>query len=223
VQATRRVRVAGSIISVDRFDAAAVAALYQELNAAHPGRFVLGLGGAHGPQPFATLNAYLDRLDAASIPVTARLMAALGPRMVDLARQRASGALPVLVTPDYTAQARARLGEDRTLAVEQLVVVETDPERARHLARGPLGYLGDLPAYQANFRRMGFNDQDITQRSDRLVDALVAWGDAATVAARVQEHLAAGADHVLLSLLTDPADALSPDPWRQLAEHLIAN
>lgn len=220
VQATRQVRVTGSIMAVDRFDADAVIALYRDLESSNPGRLVLGLGGAHGPQPFATLNAYLDRLDAASIPATRRFLAALGPRMLDLARDRSSGALPLLVTPAYTAQARARLGNDRTLAIDQFVVVETDPERARSLARGPVGGLGSVPAYQANFRRMGFGENDIAQVSDRLVDALVAWGDAATVAARVGEHLSAGADHVLINLVADPAEALSPEPYRQLAEQL---
>jgi hypothetical protein len=144
VRATEHVRVAGSIISVDRFDADQVAALYRDLESTAPGRFVVGLGGAHGPQPLATLHAYLDRLDAAQVPVTDRIMAALGPRMLDLARERASGALPVLVTPAYAAQARDRLGRDRTLAVEQFAVLETDPQRARTIARGPLGFMGQV-------------------------------------------------------------------------------
>lgn len=221
VRATRHVRVAGSIISVDRFDADQVAALYRDLESATPGRLVVGLGGAHGPEPMATLNAYLDRLDAASVPASARIMAALGPRMLDLARDRAAGALPVLVTPEYTAQARGRLGDDRNLAVEQLVVVETDPQRARALARGPLEFLGELPAYQANFRRMGFTQDEIDQRADRLVDRLVAWGDPASIAPRLNEQLQAGADHVLISLIAEPTDAHSVEPWRRLANHLF--
>jgi probable F420-dependent oxidoreductase len=221
VGATRHARITGSIISVDRFDADDVAALYRDLASAHPGRFVLGLGGAHGPQPFATLGAYLDRLDAAGVGPTTRILAALGPRMLDLARERAAGALPVLVTPDYTAEARERLGDDGTLAVQQLVAPEADPDRARSLARGPLGFLGNVPAYQASFRRMGFTDQEITERGDRLVDALVAWGEPAAIASHLRQHLDAGADHVLISPVTDPADALSVDPWRQLADHLF--
>jgi probable F420-dependent oxidoreductase len=222
MRVTDHVRVAGSIISVDRFDADQVAALYRDLESTDPGRFVVGLGGAHGREPMATLNAYLDRLDAAPVPASARIMAALGPRMLDLARERASGALPVLVTPDYTAQARGRLGDDRTLAVEQLVVVESDPKRARALARGPLGFLGEVPAYQAHFRRMGFAQNEIDQRGDRLVDTLVAWGDPASIATRVTEQLQAGADHVLISLVADPADGQSVEPWRRLAEHLFS-
>jgi probable F420-dependent oxidoreductase len=221
VEATSHVRITGSIISVDRFAADDVAALYHDLESAHPGRFVLGLGGAHGPQPLATLGGYLDRLDAAGVGPTTRILAALGPRMVDLARDRAAGALPVLVTPAYTAEARQRLGDDRTLVVQQLVAPEADPDRARSLARGPLGFLGNVPAYQANFRRMGFTDQEITERSDRLVDALVAWGEPAAIAAHLHRHLDAGADHVLISPVSAPADALSVDPWRQLAKHLF--
>jgi probable F420-dependent oxidoreductase len=220
VRVTKHVRVAGSIISVDRFDADHVAALYHDLESTAPGRFVVGLGGAHGPEPLATLESYLDRLDAASVPATARIMAALGPRMLDLARDRASGALPVLVTPEYTAQARERLGDDRTLAVQQLVVVDPDPEKARALARGPLGFLGEVPAYQANFRRMGFTQNEIDQRADRLVDRLVAWGDPATIAARLREQFQAGADHVLISRVAERTDATSGEPWRRLAQQL---
>jgi probable F420-dependent oxidoreductase len=198
--------------------------LYAELEAAHPGRFVVGLGGAHGPNPLATLGVYLDRLDSGPRPVPpgARVMAALGPRMLDLARDRAAGAFPVLVTPEYTARARARLGDDTTLAVEQLVVVETDPQRARQIARGPLGFFGRVPAYQANFRRMGYTDDEATQLGDRLVDGVVAWGDADTVAARVTEHRQAGADHVAVSLITDSPHAQVVDQWRQLATRLVA-
>jgi probable F420-dependent oxidoreductase len=219
VRATKRARVASAIISVDRFGAGQVAALYADLEAAYPGRFVVGLGGAHGPNPLQTLTAYLDRLE--TVPAAARVMAALGPRMLDLARDRAAGALPVLVTPDYTARARSRLGDDTALAVEQLVVVETDPQRARAIARGPLGFLGRVPAYQASFRRMGFADEEITQLGDRLVDSLVPWGDADAVAAAVSGQLRAGADHVAISVTADASQPASLAPWRQLADRLI--
>jgi probable F420-dependent oxidoreductase len=223
VRATRDVKVASGIIAVDRFPADDVAALYTELAATHPGRFVVGLGGAHGPNPIKTLTTYLDHLDDRhTVPVTARIMAALGPRMVDLARERAAGAFPVLITPEYTAQVRARLGDDTTLAVEQLVVLETDPERARRIARGPLGFLGRVPTYQANFRRMGFTDDEIAQLGDRLVDALVPWGDVDTVAARATEHLRAGADHVAVSVTAAPSDTFPIDQWRVLAPALLA-
>jgi probable F420-dependent oxidoreductase len=221
VGATERARVATGILSVDRFPPDDVAALYAELEVSHPGRFVVGLGGAHGPKPLATLNTYLDRLDSGSpsVPRAARVMAALGPRMLDLARDRAAGAFPILVTSGYVARARERLGDDATLAVEQLVVLEADPQRARRLARRPLGFLGRLPGYQRSFRRMGFADDEIQQLDDRLVDAVVAWGDADRVAARVDELRAAGADHVAISPVTDSDDQPLPE-WRELATRL---
>jgi probable F420-dependent oxidoreductase len=215
VRATRHVKVASAIIAVVRFPAADVANLYDELAAEHPGRFVVGLGGAHGPEPLKILNAYLDDLEA--VPPTDRVLATLGPRMLDLARERAAGAFPVLVTPEYTARARATLGSDTTLAIEQLAVLSTDAGRARQVAREPLGFLGQMPAYQANFRRMGFSDDDIADRSDRLVDGLVVWGDVDAIAARVDEHRVAGADHVAVSLLTDDlAD------WQAVARRLVS-
>jgi probable F420-dependent oxidoreductase len=220
VRATAHARVATGILSVDRFPADDVAALYTDLERTHPGRFVVGLGGAHGPDPFGTLNAYLDRLDA-TVPASVRIMAALGPRMLDLARRRAAGAYPTLVTREYTAGLRGRLGENTTLAVMQMAVVETDAGRARTLMReGPLGFLAQVPAYQANFRRMGFTDEDIDGRSDRLVDALVAWGDVDTIAARVAAQRDAGADHVAVRVVSP--DALPIDAWRRLAPALLA-
>jgi probable F420-dependent oxidoreductase len=218
VRATRSARIASAIISVDRFAAEDVAALYTELEQEQPGRFVVGLGGAHGADPVGTLNAYLDRLDA--VPPPARVMAALGPRMLRLARDRAAAAFPVLITPDYTARAREALGDDTTLAVQQLVVLETDPDSARAIGHGPLDFLGRGPAYQASFRRMGFADEDIVPPGDALLDALVVWGDTDTIAERVRQHQEAGADHVAVSLVA-AASASSLDQWRQLAGALI--
>jgi probable F420-dependent oxidoreductase len=220
VRATERVRVSTGIIPVIRFDHDSVARLYTELESTHPGRFVVGLGGAHGPNPLQTLNAYLDALDA--VPQASRVMAALGRRMLELARDRAAGAFPVLVTPDYTAQARTVLGDDTTLAIDQIVVVETDPERARQIARGPVGQLAGLPAYTANLRRMGFTEDDIAQLSDRLVDGVVTWGDVDAIAARVSEHEQAGADHVALIVTTDLPERVPVDEWRRLASALLS-
>lgn len=214
VRATSTARIATGIIPVDRFPSEDVAALYIDLEREHPGRFVVGLGGAHGPDPLTTLNAYLDRLDA--VPQDRRLMAALGPRMIELARARSSGAFPVLVTPAYTARVRAALGTDSTLAVEQLVVVEADPERARQIARGPLGFLGQVPAYQASFRRMGFGDGDTATLGDDLVDAVVAWGGVGPIASRVDELRQAGADHVAISIVS-ASPAPTRDEWAAVA------
>jgi probable F420-dependent oxidoreductase len=217
VWATERVRVAAAIIAVDRFSSDEVAALYHELEAEHPGRFVVGLGSAHGTDPIGTLTAYLERLD---VPADAVLLAALGPGMLRLARDLTSGALPVLVTPGYTAEARTTLGDDRTLAVEQLVVLETDPAAARQIGRGPLEFLGRLPAYQASFRRMGFADAEVDALGDALVDGVVAWGDVGAVAARVRAHQHAGADHVAVSVVS--AEASTPlDQWRTIADALL--
>jgi len=221
VRATRQVPVATGIIAVVRFAATEVAATYADLEESHPGRFVVGLGGAHGPKPMPTLGAYLDRLDTQppTVPADRRVLAALGPKMLGLARDRAAGALTVLVTADYTAQARELLGPDTALIVEQLVVPQTDPQLARQHAREPLGFLAQMPAYQAHFRRMGFTDDDTSQLSDRLVDALVTWGDEATIAARVAEHRQAGADQIAVNLITGSPE-LPVTQWQRLADVL---
>ena len=219
VRATSTARVATGIIPVDNFPADDVASLYTELEREHPGRFVVGLGGAHGADPLITLNAYLDRLESA-VPQERRVMAALGPRMFELARDRAAGALPVLITPEYAGRAKGLVGADRTLAVEQLVVVEADPDRARAIARGPLAFLGQVPAYQANFRRMGFGQDDITSLGDTLVDAVVATGGIDGIVTRVSELREAGADHVAVSIVS-ASEAPTHAEWAAVAAALI--
>jgi probable F420-dependent oxidoreductase len=228
VAATRRVQIASGIISVSRFAAAEVAAWHAEIEAAHPGRFIVGLGGAHGPEPRQTLSSYLDALDTVSpaVPTSARVLAALGPRMLELARDRAAGAYPLLVTPAYTAQARSLLGEGAALAVGQFVVADSRPERARELARGLLGPMTARAGsgYTASLRRMGFAADEIVQLSDRLVDAVVAWGSLDAIAARIAEHRRAGADQVVLSVVSpDPPGTLPIQQWRQLARTLISH
>jgi probable F420-dependent oxidoreductase len=221
VEGTQTARIASGIIAVDRFAVDDVAAFYAEIEAAHPGRFVLGLGGARGPDSFASLNAYLDRLDELGVPASARIMAALGPRSLALARNRAAGAFPVLVTPEYVAQARERLGDGSTLAVEQFCMIEADADQAREVARGVLGFMSKLPFYQASFRRQGFDDREIADLGDRLVDALVAWGDVDTVAARIADHHTAGADHVAVILLSAMPD-FPLDGWTALARAVLS-
>jgi probable F420-dependent oxidoreductase len=215
--ATRSAQVGTAIIAADQFGPDAVLDLYRQAEASHPGRLVLGLGGAHGPRPLSVLGDYLDRLPA--VPPGSRLLAALGGRMLELARVRSGGALPVLVTPEYTASARAALG-DAALVVEQLVVLEEDPARARGHAAALLRFMRTIPGYPENFRRMGFTDDDISGLSDRLVDGVVAWGDAAAIAERVAEHRRAGADHVAVMLVnTDDARA----GWGSLARALLGS
>ncbi|RMH85676.1 MAG: TIGR03620 family F420-dependent LLM class oxidoreductase [Actinomyces sp.] len=201
------------------------------------GRFVLGVGVSHAPlveglrgldysRPVSTMRRYLDAMDAS--PYTApppsapppRLLAALGPRMLALAAERADGAHPYWTTPEHTETAREILGPGKLLCVEQKCVLTTDPATARATARAAMELYAGLPNYTNNWKRLGFSDDDIAQRSDRLVDALVAWGDADAIAARIHAHRDAGADHVCIQVLpTDPdaPGAIDPDALAALA------
>jgi probable F420-dependent oxidoreductase len=217
LSATSTITVATGILSVDRYAAPDVAALHESHRPS--GRLVIGLGGAYGPHPVGRINAYLDELE--SVPVEDRMLAALGPRMLALARDRTAGALPVLITTEYAARARTILGPDALLAVEQLVILETDPARARAIAREPLSFLGRLPGYAANFRRMGFTEEETANLDDRLVDGLFAWGDTAAIANRVSDLQAAGADHIALAVLTGVTGPQPVAEWRQLAETFL--
>jgi probable F420-dependent oxidoreductase len=213
IRKTSRIGVASGILSVDRVPAAEVTAAYAALERTHPGRFVVGLGGAHGAKPLATLNAYLDEVEPV-VPRSELILSALGPRMLELARDRASGAYPYLVTPDYVASAREILGGERQIAVLLDVIPEADPARAREIARaGGMGFLVTVPGYAANLRRMGFGDDDLSGLSDRLVDGVTAWGDADTIVRRIGEYRAAGADQVVVQL-----GRLSKEWWARLAE-----
>lgn len=226
VRATSTLKIATGILSVDTYSPADVAATYAGIEAEQPGRFLVGLGGAHGPRPLATLKSFLDQLDAvprqAAVSQEARILAALGPRMLELARDRTAGAYPVLVTPEYTAQARTILGDDRTLAVQQFAVVETDADRARAMAREPIAFLSKVPGYAANLARMGFSADEIDRLDDRLVDALTAWGDPSAIAARVAEHHEAGADHVSINVLTGVTGPQPIEQWRALTRVLLS-
>ncbi len=231
--ATDTLTVATGILNIWMHEPADVGERRRQLVDEHGPRLLLGLGVSHAPlidmaeagrysKPLSKMREYLDGLDAAPDPVPAsdRVLAALGPKMLELARTRAGGAHPYLVTPEHTAVAREALGEGPLLAPEQAVVLETDPERARALARTHLaGYLG-LPNYANNWFRSGFTPEDTADGgSDRLVDALVVWGDESTIRARVDEHRSAGADHVCIQVLSD--EQLPFDDWRRLAPVLI--
>lgn len=229
IAATGRLTVGTSIQSIWTHEAAASAASFAELEAAHPGRFVLGLGVSHAKladqyrRPYASMTGYLDALDAAGVPAGRRALAALGPKMLELSRDRAAGAIPYLVTPEHTAQAREILGEVPLLAPEFKVVLETDPDRARSLARGVLALYLSLPNYTNSFLRLGFAESDFADGgSDRLVDALFAWGDEDRVRERVHAFHAAGADHVALQVVSEQSpDALPREKWRRLAGILL--
>jgi probable F420-dependent oxidoreductase len=213
LDATKQLVVATGIASIWAWDSTALATRAAEMDREYPGRFVLGLGVAHAPsvlaiggdysQPLATMQAFLDALDEApgSDPPV-RVLAALGPSMLALARDRSAGAHPYLVTPEHSVTARGILGPAPVLAPEQAVVVDTDPAEARRVARGYLATYLTLSNYISNFRRLGFEENDFAGTgSDRLVDAMVAWGEPGTVAMRVQAHLDAGADHVSIQPL----------------------
>lgn len=212
VRATSTIKIVPGILSVSKFSADSVAALYAELESSHPGRFVVGLGGHYGPKPVAAIGAYLDELDSSSpgVPASARVLAALGPKMLELSRDRAAGAYPFLVDTAYTASARAVLGPDSFLAVLQMVTLEPDAARARAIVREPLGVLSKLPGYHANLLRLGYSAEEIDGLSDRFVDAVGAWGSAEVVAGRLREHLSAGADQVVLNPITGSYDLPLP-------------
>ncbi|WP_037853243.1 LLM class F420-dependent oxidoreductase [Streptomyces sp. NRRL S-340] len=226
LDATSALTVGTSIQSIWQHDAPASAAGFAELEAAHPGRFVLGIGVSHAKlaeqyrRPYSALVAYLDELDAAEVPAERRVLAALGPRTLELSRDRAAGAIPYLVTAEHTAKAREILGEGPLLAPELKVVLDEDPERARATARDYLAMYLQLPNYTNNFLRLGFTEDDVRDGgSDRLIDAVYAWGDDSRIRARVEEFQAAGADHLALQIVTgttDPDD-LPRQEWRRLA------
>ncbi|NGO15103.1 LLM class F420-dependent oxidoreductase [Streptomyces sp. HC44] len=228
IGATSRLTVATGILSIWDYEAADTAAGFAELESAHPGRFLLGLGVSHPKvtdqyrRPYASMVGYLDALDAAGLPAERRVLAALGPKMLKLSRDRAAGSHPYLVTPEHTAQAREAMGEAPLLAPELKVVLETDPDRARSIARDYLAmYLG-LPNYTNSFLRLGFTEADFANGgSDRLIDAVYAWGDDTQIRTRIDAFHTAGANHVALQVVTDqPRDALPREEWRHLADLL---
>ncbi|POX43585.1 LLM class F420-dependent oxidoreductase [Streptomyces sp. Ru71] len=225
LEATERITVGTSIQSIWQHTAADTAVRFAELERDHAGRFVLGLGVSHAKlasqyrRPYSALVAYLDELDAAGVPAERRVLAALGPKNLELSRDRAAGAVPYLVTPEHTAEAREILGAAPLLAPELKVVLETDPARARELARGALAlYLG-LPNYTNTFLRLGFTEDDLADGgSDRLVDAVFAWGDENRIRERIDTYIKAGADHVALQVVTaGPRENLPRQEWRRLA------
>jgi probable F420-dependent oxidoreductase len=228
LDATSRLVVGTSIQSIWDYDADTSAAAFAEVESAHPGRFVLGLGVSHAKlaeqyrRPFSALVAYLDALDAAGVPAGRRVLAALGPKTLELAGERAAGAIPYLVTPEHTAQARAILGEEPLLAPEFKVVLETDPDRARTLARESLAMYLALPNYTNNFLRLGFTEDDLADGgSDHLVDSLFAWGEETRIRERIDAFHEAGADHVVIQVVDGgPRDGLPREQWRRLASLL---
>jgi probable F420-dependent oxidoreductase len=230
LDATRTATVASGIVSIWASTPEEVGPAIADLEARHPGRFLLGLGTSHSAivadysRPYSKMVAYLDGLDALdaaqSVPPERRVLAALGPRMLELAAERSAGAHPYFVPVEHTALARGILGPDPLLATEVAVVLETDPAKARELARAYASIYLALPNYTSNLRGFGYGDDDIDHGgSDRLIDAVIPWGDAGTIADRVLEHLDAGADHVCLQVVADRQD-FPLDEYRTLAPAL---
>ena len=216
---TNRLVVATGIANIYGRDAQSAYSAHAALNEQSQGRFLLGLGVSHVPlveglrghhygKPVASMRAYLEamqraRYDAPPPPEKPKtVLAALGPKMLELARDLTDGAHPYLVSPAHTAEARAILGPDKWLCPEQKVLLESDAGKARTVARQGIARYLALPNYRNNLVRLGFKEADFADGgSNRLVDALVAWGDEDAIRARVQEHWDAGADHVCIQPL----------------------
>jgi probable F420-dependent oxidoreductase len=211
LEATSTLMVGTSIVNIWKDDAAPVARAFARVQSRYPGRFALGIGAGHPEatqeytSPYQNLARYLDALRADGVPEDRIVLAALGPKVLKLAGERAGGAIPYLVPPEHTRLAREILGPQPLLAPEHKAVINTDAAAARRLGRRRVRnpYLG-LVNYTSNLRRLGYTDADLAgDGSDRLIDALVAHGSASQVAARLREHLDAGADHVCVQLLTE--------------------
>lgn len=233
--ATSSLKVATGIVNRYGRDPLACNAAMQTLNEAFPGRFLLGLGVSHEhlvarirkhdySKPYTGMVDYLDLMDKARFfaptgePPARMVLAALGPRMLRLAAERTAGAHPYFVPPEHTARARHTMGPEALLAPEQMVVFQTDPTQARAIARRHMAVYLQAPNYTNNLKRLGFDDEDFVDGgSDRVVDAVVAWGTMDDVLARVQAHHDAGADHVCIQVLDDDMAHLPRPEWRELA------
>jgi probable F420-dependent oxidoreductase len=239
LSSTSTLRVATGIANIYARDALTMANTQRTLEEAFPGRFLLGLGVSHHhlvdhirhhdySKPYSRMVAYLDGMDSALFMAVGpserppTVLAALGPKMLRLAGERTAGAHPYFVPVEHTAQAREILGEGPVLAPEQMVVLETDPARAREVARAAMAiYLG-APNYVNNLKRLGFTDDDVAGGgSDALVDAIVAWGTVDDVKARVDAHVAAGADHVCVQVLGASLTDVPEAAWRDLGAALL--
>jgi probable F420-dependent oxidoreductase len=227
--ATKNIVIATGILNIWKHEPADVAAWWKGLPSGDQDRVMLGLGVSHGPiigdawkKPLAVMRDYLDRLDAAGLPREAMCLAALGPKMLELAAERTAGAHPYLVTPEHSAQARKIMGPGALLAPEQGCVLEEDADRARELALGALGHYRQLPNYRNSWKRLGISEEDIDAGSPALIDALFARGSAAKIGESVKAHHDAGANHVCLQVVSGgEAMAFPRDAYRSLAEALL--
>jgi probable F420-dependent oxidoreductase len=205
---TSSVQLATGIVNIWSAPAPAVAESFARIETAYPGRFLLGIGVGHPEhtqeyiKPYDALVNYLDELDAALVPTSRRVIAALGPRVLQLAARRSAGAHPYLTTPEHTAKARELVGQSVFLAPEHKVVLTTDAAEARAVGRQFVEHYLGLSNYVNNWLRLGFTEADVRKPgSDRLIDAVVAYGKPEAIAQRLGEHLQAGADHVAIQVL----------------------
>ena len=216
LEKTETLQVATGIVNVWTAKAKEVAESYHRIEGAYPGRFLLGIGIGHPEhtdeyrKPYDVLVEYLDALDAAKVPTSRRVVAALGPKVLQLAAKRSAGAHPYLTTPEHTAQAHDLIGNSVFLAPEHKVVLTRDAAQARAIGRKTVDFYLTLSNYLNNWKRLGFTDADIAKPgSDKLIDGVVAHGTPEAIAARLTEHLDAGADHVAIQVLGGK-DALLP-------------
>lgn len=233
--ATKAATIATGILNLWKHSPREAADAHVRLTAAHGDRFLVGIGVSHATivdarepgrynQPLRAMASFLDGLDTAATPLarSRRVLAALGPKMVQLARSRAAGTHPYNVTPEYTAMARDALGPSGLILPEQAVSLTTDPRLARKLGREHLAHYLNLPNYTNNLRRLGYNDDDFADGgSQRLIDALVAWGDETAIESRIRQHRDAGANHVCIQVLSEEGQ-LPRRAWRQLAPALTS-
>jgi probable F420-dependent oxidoreductase len=214
--ATESITLATGIVNIWSAPADEVAESYHRIEKAYPGRFLLGIGVGHPERtdeyrkPYDALVKYLDDLDNATVPTSRRVVAALGPKVLKLAAKRSAGAHPYLTTPEHTAQAHNLLGPTVFLAPEHKVVLTDDVQEAREVGRKAVEFYLGLSNYVNNWKRIGFTDDDIAKPgSDKLIDAVVAYGKPEQIANRLNEHLHSGADHVAIQVLGG-ADKLIP-------------
>lgn len=216
LEKTQNLQVATGIVNIWTAEAGEVAKSYHRIEKAFPGRFLLGVGVGHPEhtqeytKPYQALVEYLDALDAAKVPTSRMVIAALGPKVLQLSAQRSAGAHPYLTTPVHTGQARELLGPTVFLAPEHKVVLTDDAEAARKIGRETVDFYLGLSNYVNSWKRLGFTDEDLNRPgSDRFIDAVVAYGSPDEIAARLSEHHAAGADHVAIQVLGGSDELLS--------------
>ncbi len=236
LNASKKLHAATGIAQIHARHPMTMAGAQKALAQAHQNRFLLGLGVSHAPfiegvrklsyeKPLSYMESYLKEMREAvymsvepsqTPPV---FLAALGPKMLELAASKADGAHPYNTLPSHTESARKIMGKDAFLAPEQKVIFETDPQKARETARASIGFYMELPNYINNFLRMGFTEADIKDVSDRFIDGLFSWGDMDAIKNRITEHLEAGADHVAIQVISAPdAKGLPMAEWKALAK-----